>query len=418
MAQPHILRILFVEDSHFYSQIVQETLSPLDYVKIDYASSTQGAQAYIERNPDYDLALVDLNLPGSGTGDFAREVRARNIPTIVFSGVLDHSMRLEMFELGVIDYITKDSPVALDHLQELVEFLVQRNYERVLVVSNDRQLQNEQVRMLENLRMSAWACRSMEEALSFANRKRQFSLALIGHELADGTGIDLIHQLRKKHRPAELAIIAIPNHDTFLAAQYLRFGADDFLQHPYSPEEFQYRIRSAVRIQSQLKQLEYAATRDFLTHLLNRRAFFEAAQPIFAKSKRDKTPLAVAMLDIDHFKRVNDTYGHDVGDKVITAVAKTLSNNARDMDILARMGGEEYSLLMPDIEGDNLKMALERHQTAIRNIHIPEIPKEHAITLSIGVSTQRYNYLDDSLKAADMALYKAKIEGRNMYVIT
>ena len=411
------IRILFVEDSKFYAQIIQDKLASMDHVSVDYASDTAEARDFLQSGKKYDLALVDLNLPDSTTGAFAKEVCKLKISTIVFSGVLDNSLRKELFSLGIIDYITKDSPVAIEHLKDLIGFLVQQRGESVLVVNTDDRLRSEQVRMLENLNMSAWSCTGYQEALRLVNSGKIFSLALIGHDLDPNTGVELISALRHRFSSSQLAVIAIPDHDMDLAAQYLRFGANDFLQYPYSPEEFQYRIRNAVKVQHQLLALETAATRDYLTKLLNRRAFFEVSIPLFASSKRKELPLSVAMVDIDHFKKVNDTYGHDIGDQAICAVASALNSCVRTTDILARFGGEEFCLLMPEVKEEDLPDLMTRYQKAIQNIQIPSIEDKLNITVSIGIAKNIEDTLEATINIADQALYEAKNSGRDKFII-
>ncbi|MBV1900474.1 MAG: diguanylate cyclase [Kordiimonadaceae bacterium] len=407
-----------MEDSKFYSEVILAMLNPLEHVTVDYADTSAEGIAFLD-NPrhHYDLAIVDLNLPDTPTAEFARETRRRNISTVVFSSVLDHKIKEELFDLGIIDYVAKDSPIAVNYLQELVEFLIQQSQEQVLVVTRDNALRREQVRMLENLKMSAWACSSPKEALRMTKHGKNFSLALVGHDLEEGNGVELVCQLRRMFNASELAIVAIPGQDTESAAQYLRFGANDFLRQPYSHEEFQCRIRNAVKMQHQLDFLQHAATRDYLTKLLNRRAFFEVAGPVFARSVRNNTPLALAMFDIDHFKNVNDTYGHSAGDTVLQVFANLLTEQARSADILARFGGEEFCLLMPDIGRRDLDALFNRYQASIREKSIALEHKNIKITTSIGIASQPHTCIETLIKSADKALYEAKETGRDKFII-
>ncbi len=411
-------RILVVEDSQFQSKIIQYCLGSIDQALLDCVASQAAALECLDaRDNEYDIALVDLNLPDAEVGECARELLRRNISTVVFSGIVNPELKTELFQLGLIDYIAKDSPVAIEYLQKLITFLIQQNNKHVLVANSNTRIRNEQVRMLENLMLSAWACSSDEEALKLIEQKKEFSLALVGQTSSNSDGIELVRALRAKQKSSQLAIVAVPEPNTDQAAQYLRYGANDFLQQPYSPEEFQCRIRNAIQMQQQLHSLETAATRDFLTNLLNRRAFFEVGEPIFAQAQRKNAKFSLAMIDIDHFKNVNDTYGHDVGDRVIHSIAQTLNEQRRSSDVLARFGGEEFCLLMPELEIENVTTLFKRYQEAIANIDFSDIAPDFKVTVSIGIATTPCHSPDQMIKAADEALYEAKESGRNKFII-
>jgi two-component system cell cycle response regulator len=157
------------------------------------------------------------------------------------------------------------------------------------------------------------------------------------------------------------------------------------------------------------------ASLDPLTGIFNRRAFFERAQKALAQSKTNGGTLAAIMLDIDHFKRVNDVYGHQVGDRAIREVASLVSNKGK---IIGRLGGEEFALLLPgcDLAGGKEMAELLRRQ--IMAVRLPEGDKVVTFTSSFGVSEwQPGESVDDMLRRADMALYAAKAEGRNCVTV-
>ena len=168
-----------------------------------------------------------------------------------------------------------------------------------------------------------------------------------------------------------------------------------------------------------LKQLEYLATYDTLTAIMNRRLFFEMAQKLQMESSRLKRYFYFVMLDIDHFKQVNDTYGHDVGDKVLQIFAKTIENQIRKSDIFGRIGGEEFALAFIDDTAESVFLLAEKIRTAI---------KEHAfvineqltlqITVSIGVvQAHKGEHMEAIMKRADEMLYDAKKSGRDRVML-
>lgn len=157
---------------------------------------------------------------------------------------------------------------------------------------------------------------------------------------------------------------------------------------------------------------EQRAARDGLTNLYNRRAFLESAQPIWERA--DKSPLAVVMVDIDHFKAINDNYGHKAGDAALQAVAKALSQTVRGGDLVSRWGGEEFLLLLPDTDLAAARLLAERLRQVIAAIRVPHERGEIRLTASFGVCNRgTRRSLEQLVHSADQLLYRAKKEGRD-----
>jgi diguanylate cyclase (GGDEF)-like protein len=157
-------------------------------------------------------------------------------------------------------------------------------------------------------------------------------------------------------------------------------------------------------------QAEQLATTDALTGLANRRHFFTTALGGLALARRQHSPLAAVMLDIDHFKQVNDTHGHHVGDQVIRAVAQRLAHGARTTDILGRYGGEEFALILPDTHTEGAAILAERLRAAVADRTVDTDAGPLTVTVSIGVAQQTadHNDVETLLSVADAALYRAK----------
>lgn len=172
-------------------------------------------------------------------------------------------------------------------------------------------------------------------------------------------------------------------------------------------------------------QLENASRIDAKTGLLNAVTWQREARVEISRASRTRAPLAVAMLDIDHFKRVNDTYGHLAGDAVLAALSATLRALLRDYDVIGRFGGEEFSILLPHTDMASAQQITERLRTKLAEITVaanhgtgPEVPLQ--VTVSIGVATLETSRrdLDDLIAAADIALYRAKAQGRNQVCLS
>lgn len=176
--------------------------------------------------------------------------------------------------------------------------------------------------------------------------------------------------------------------------------------------------RSKDEIQKKNQELEILATRDALTGCLNRRAFFDRMQPLLEQHLKDARPISCFMVDVDHFKSVNDTYGHHTGDEVLRAVSKQLRDLFEGRHIVCRYGGEEFCVVLSGLELDEAHEEAERTRLAIMNIRL-EDPAELRLTASIGVSETRFGATEvqDLINQADECLYVAKRGGRNQSVL-
>jgi len=176
-----------------------------------------------------------------------------------------------------------------------------------------------------------------------------------------------------------------------------------------------------LRVKERTKDLEKAksmadklARTDFLTNLNNRMAFSECAKVIDNNSRRFNHPYVIAMIDIDHFKKINDTWGHDVGDKAIKAVADVITKISRKVDIIGRIGGEEFAIIMPETTLNTSQKLLERIRENIENEHITISGNTVRLTISIGMDEFDGDVSFEKIMSnADEALYEAKNNGRN-----
>jgi diguanylate cyclase (GGDEF)-like protein len=229
------------------------------------------------------------------------------------------------------------------------------------------------------------------------------------------SGLELCWETRLvagSHRPIYVILMSASTGDDRLAVA-LDHGADDILSNPPEADELYARLRAAERFSNMQRELIRLAVTDSLTGMYNRRGFFEqTVQPCLRADKG--TPLCAIMADIDHFKLINDGHGHDAGDKAIFAVAHELMSGTWHR---GRLGGEEFALLL---EGRGMAEATEIAETLRRQIAALRIPAGEgslSLTCSFGVSEwQAGDSIDPLLKRADMALYEAKVAGRNCVV--
>lgn len=203
----------------------------------------------------------------------------------------------------------------------------------------------------------------------------------------------------------------------------LEEGASDYLTKPFDPGELIARVKAHLRIkmlQDALKktneQLIELSIRDVLTGLYNRRHFMEILEKEFDRTQRYGSKLAFLMIDLDHFKKINDTYGHITGDKVLVEVAKVFLKGLRKNDVVGRYGGEEFAMILPGNDINGAKIVAERYRSSIENLKIEVGPTPLKLTVTIGCSSAPHpdiKTINDLINSADDALYRGKKLGRN-----
>jgi diguanylate cyclase (GGDEF)-like protein len=202
-----------------------------------------------------------------------------------------------------------------------------------------------------------------------------------------------------------------------LSAKFLKSGANDFLPKPFLNEEFHCRVSQNVELLELIERIQEASYRDFLTNLFNRRYFFAAGQETHEQAVVGKTRLALAMIDIDHFKKVNDQHGHAVGDQALRHIASLLTDMFPEPAMVFRLGGEEFCVLVPDLDRQQTLLRFNEARKAIERSPVSVGDVSFAVTVSIGLATVPGPSLDEMLRRADDLLYQAKAKGRNRLVM-
>ncbi len=255
------------------------------------------------------------------------------------------------------------------------------------------------------------------EAWEILQRQDAPKLILLNWMLPEIDGLELCKRIRQHQQgPSTYIIILTSNCSTADLVGAVNVGADDFVIKSSDVRELEVRLRAGKRIVELEKDLWTSATRDSLTKLWNRPAILEILDREFARASRQASPLGLIMADIDHFKRINDTYGHRGGDALLGQLSQRLVNELREYDTIGRYGGEEFLIVLPEplasggkVVAERLRQVIAKEPFRIEGQHVP-------VTMSFGVAVTdsiQHPNADLLIRAADKALYRAKDKGRN-----
>ena len=411
--------VLIVDDSKTLLDMLEDKITRKLDVKILKAETYKEAVKQILTNKDIHVAILDLNLPDVKKGDVVDFSIGKHIPSIVLTGDVDQDLKKQILKKDIIDYIIKDDTHSIDQLLNVVERTL-NNYDTNVLLVDDSALQlSVALKFLTDMNINVTTAEDGQKAFDILeNSDKNFSLVLTDYNMPNMDGMELTTKIREKYQKDKLGIIVLSANDTpDISAQFIKIGANDFINKPYTQIEFKTRVNSNLEILDLFEKTRDLANKDFLTGSYNRRYFFEAGTSIFLKNQREETSVAVAMFDIDKFKNINDTYGHDVGDVAIQEIAKILNNNLRTSDLVARFGGEEFCVLLENISLDDIEKLFEKIRAAFESNILKVGELEITYTVSVGVCYGMESDLEEMIKKSDEGLYYCKNNGRNQVAI-
>ena len=414
-------RVLIVEDSKSLQALITSHISNVDGIEVVTASCYEECKTILSASDDGQhllCAVLDLNLPDAPDGEVVTLVQEHEIPIIILTASVDKAVKKTMNNHLIVEYVVKRGIKEIEYVARKISYLYNNQTQKVMVVEDSPSFNLYLQTLLAHYRYHIISATNGKEALQKLEQHPDISLIITDYNMPEMNGLQLIEAVRENYKREELAIIGLSRSDnTELTVQLLKLGANDYMTKPFIPEEFYCRVSQSVNFISHLRTIKESASKDFLTKVYNRASLFELGESLFANARRGDIQIAVAMIDADHFKSINDNYGHDTGDRVLIALANCLKSSLRTSDIVARFGGEEFTTIIVIKKPQEAEQVFEKLREAIASMKIPLPDNEISVTVSIGATTTIGSSLEEMIKLADTAVYQSKEQGRNRVTI-
>lgn len=415
-----IRNILIIEDSRSLAHHIKETIDTTFDLHCDIAYTEEDAKRQLSRKR-FDLLFLDIFLPDSSGHLINYLVRQRH-RVILMTGSGNEELRESHTQSNVVDYIIKsDERSLMRYILKSISRL-RENKEMLVMICDDSSVVRKQVASLLGVQNFQYV-----EAVDGAHALELITehdipvdIILTDYEMPRLDGVELVRRLRHDRSEDELPVLAFSaSEKKSLLAQFLKAGANDYIIKPFSNEEFFTRLNLTAdhlytfrHNQRLIARLEEMAIKDHLTGLYNRRYFYDYVPHLLSSAKRSSTPFTIMMIDIDHFKKINDTYGHKAGDKILVRVSRHISDRCREDSFLFRWGGEEFLLLTPNSDLKSNAVLAERIRSAVEQATIQHQGVRIGVTVSIGIASGMDD-IERIITLADSRLYDAKESGRN-----
>jgi two-component system cell cycle response regulator len=449
-------RVLVVDDLAPNVKLLSAKLQA-EYFDVVAAASGPEALEKIARSAP-DLILLDVMMPGMDGFEVCRRLKAdpatTHIPIVMVTALSDTENRVRGLEAGADDFLTKPvNDIALfarvrslirlkltsdqwrlrertSHKFAMIEddrpiLAEPADHARVLLVEDGRSVVDRIVSALSQDSDRLVVAANAAAALAGIDDQPGYDLIMISLLLATEDGLRLCSQLRSRESTRQIPILLLADEQEMpRIAKGLELGANDYILRPIDRNELLARVRSQIRqkryqdrlVANYTASLSMALT-DGLTGLFNRRYVMGHLDRLVARTGEQRKNFAVLMFDIDYFKRINDTHGHAAGDLVLKEFAHRITRHLRSFDLAARVGGEEFLVVLPDTDLEAVKVVAARLGGIVADEPMVCGPDGLTvdITTSIGLTIggEREESVDALLKRADTALYRAKHNGRN-----
>lgn len=412
-------KILIVEDSATVTKILKHLVNQQDNIEALFAGTYAESQAiYQQHKDDIFASVIDLNLPDAPNGETVDYFLSQKLPVIVLTGNYKDETREALLDKGIVDYVIKESRYSYNYVFKLIDRLERNQKIKVLIAEDSKPTRSFIRALLEKHLFQVLEANNGIEALDILAANSDIKLLITDYHMPEMDGFELVKTIRQNVDKSDLVIIGLSGEGKgALSAKFIKNGANDFLPKPFYHEEFYCRIIHNIESLEHIEQIREHANHDYLTGLHNRRFFYQNAEQLYQQAKQANKPLAAAVIDIDHFKKINDSYGRTGGDAILIYFAQELAHTFERFSI-ARLDGEKFSVLLPGLNNEQAVTFLDRFRGIVSSLSIPVDHEDidTAITVSIGVTNYPHDSLDQQVDYADQLVYHAKNAGRNMVI--
>lgn len=410
------MRIVLIEDDAVLGQEFSRGLIQFGY-EVTHYTDFASAEAAILANPPHAL-VVDIMLPGQPPVDGTRAFKqmlpklGRRPPVVFMTARVDFLDRISAARAGGDAFLTK--PVSVPRLADVIEKLLQEREQtpyRVLIVDDDEVLAEHYRLTLAAAGMHAEKICHPQEVLAVMQNLNP-EVLLLDLYMPECTGAELARAIRYEEAWQGMPIVYLSaESDLDQQIEAMGNGADDFLVKPISDARLVASVRARAARARKVAELMH---QDSLTGLLKHSSIKDRLTQELDRANRQGTPMAVAMVDIDFFKKVNDSWGHPTGDQVIKTLGHLLRQRLRKQDSIGRYGGEEFLAVLPECSAADAMRLLDDIRQRFGEVSFAHKGESFSVTLSAGIAcSAQFHSASDLLAAADAALYEAKHGGRN-----
>nr|WP_314239478.1 diguanylate cyclase [uncultured Campylobacter sp.] len=408
-------KILIVEDNKALAKLIAKKMEDKVEMDIDVAHTMAEAQAFLNNSKDYFIALLDLNLPDAPNGEIVDYVISKGLPSIVLTGSIDDATRESFIHKDIVDYVYKGNMDDINYIFQIINRLSKNRQYKVMIVEDSAPFRNSLKKILTSLQFHVFTAAHGEEAMSYFADNPDIRLVVCDYRMPVKDGLEVLKEIRAAGDKNQIGVLMMTSpSENVNGAIFLKNGANDFIAKPFVKEELICRVNNLIEAMENINQIADFANKDFLTGVYNRRYFYDDMNEYVTYAEERAEPYAVAVLDIDHFKEINDACGHDSGDRVLKTLAKKLIDETKNGDLIARFGGEEFCIVLKNVSNEEAVKFFVNLRANIASCNVQLKKEQINFTVSIGVAFSRSDYkLDELLELADEALYRAKENGRN-----